>query len=190
MRIVILLMVIIGILDAAFAVVICKVIRDHREAVRKEPGNAVFLAFFTALMFFLGTFGISDGALANIVYPRMGLVETKKIPGTMIAESVLPVFVMTLGDLSLVQVDLWTLLLPVAGQVVGSLVGERISRHLPERGIKWCVSVGLFLAGTMMLLSRFSLLPGAGNRTELTGLRLALAVMAAFLGGIGNNVGV
>jgi uncharacterized membrane protein YfcA len=125
-----------------------------------------------------------------MVYGKTKWVPDKKLPGTLVCESVIPCTFMAIGYFSFTTLDVWTLTLPIFAQLLGGIIGPKISMHLPEKQIKVSVSIGMLLAAVMLLLSKLSLIPSAGSLNGFTGWRLWLCVIFSFLCGILNNIGI
>lgn len=177
-------------LDIYFLFHLIRDVRGHWDEVKSEPGHSVALSIYTFILFFCSTFGIPDFPISSTVYPRMQWLPDRKLPGTLVCESVIPCAFMALGYLTFTSLDIWTLSLPIIAQLAGSWIGPKITMQLPERGIKLCIATGLFLAGTMLLLTKLSLIPVAGTLNSFTGCRLFLCVLLSFACGILNNIGV
>lgn len=177
-------------LDLYFLVYLIRDVRAHRSETAAEPGHPLALAVYTFFLFFCSTFGIPDFPISSTVYPRLKWLPDRKLPGTLVCESVIPCAFMALGYLTFTSLDIWTLFLPIIAQLVGSWIGPKITMRLPERKIKACIAVGLLLAGVMLLLTKLSLIPAAGQLNSFTGWRLALCVLLSFACGILNNIGV
>lgn len=182
----------IALLDLGYFMSLFRDIRKNRES---EPSpsakaNPVLLALYMTVRFFLSTLGIPDTAICSAVYLKFRLVETRKFFGTLLAQSILPVSLMALGYLSFVGVSPVTLLVIVLSCWAGNCVGPRIAFLLPDRGIKTCISIGLFLAGLMMLLSKAGVLPRSGDLMALGGWRLAAAAVICFIAGVMNTIGI
>lgn len=177
-------------LDLYFLFHLLRDVRAHRSETAAEPGHPLALAVYTFFLFFCSTFGIPDFPISSTVYPRLKWLPDRKLPGTLVCESVIPCAFMALGYLTFTSLDIWTLSLPIIAQLAGSWIGPKISMRLPERKIKACIAVGLLLAGIMLLLSKLSLIPAAGQLNSFTGWRLVLCVLLSFACGILNNIGV
>lgn len=165
-------------------------VRRHWAETKAEPGHPAALSIYTFFLFFCSTFGIPDFPISSTVYPRMKWLPDRNLPGTLVCESVIPCAFMALGYLTFTSLDIWTLSLPILAQLAGSWVGPKITMRLPERKIKLCISVGLLLAGVMLLLTKLSLIPAAGSLDTFTGWRLVLCVLLSFACGVLNNIGV
>ncbi len=167
-------------------------LKDYRSRGREETfrGNPVLLGLYTCGLYFLGTFGVPDFAISTVTYLHTKWVDEKDLPGTLNAESVIPVAVMAVCYITLVEVSPLTLILPIAAQVLGAYISPRYVVHLNAGRIKFCVSIGLLVASGALLCAKFGLLPSAGTCTQLHGWRLFLCVVFAFFGGVLNNLGI
>lgn len=158
--------------------------------MESETGHPVALSIYTFFLFFCSTFGIPDFPISSTVYLWRKWLPDRKLPGTLVCESVIPCAFMALGYLTFTSLDIWTLSLPIITQLIGCWIGPKIAMNLPQRQIKFCISIGLFLAGMMLLLTKMSLIPAAGTLNTFTGWRLALCMFLSFACGVLNTIGV
>ncbi len=133
---------------------------------------------------FFDALGIGSFAPTVALYGMFHLVEEKKIPGTMNAGVSIPVIFEALLFLTVVQVELTTLVPMVICGIAGAIVGTRIANKVSVRTITLVLSVGLFIAAVLMLGSKFGILPAGGEVIGLTGISLVVACVANFILGI------
>lgn len=163
---------------------------QHRDAVFKEPGSKLTLAFSSLVIFFLSSFGVCDFAISTIFYRMKKLVSDKKLPGTLNTQCVVPVAVMALTFISTIEVDLLTLIVCIISQVLGAYVGPRFVVKLPAQIIRKIIGAGLFIAAFFIVAGKFHWMPAGGMAIELHGLKLAIASISLFFFGAINNVGI
>lgn len=159
-------------------------------ALRQDNANGLFLTCSSPIIFFLSTFGISDFAISSIVYRKKNLVADRLLPGTLNTQCVIPVAVMALSFITVIQVDIITLIACIAAQVIGAHVGPRIVSKLSTRVIRLMIGVGLLVATAVVAAGLLHLIPSAGTATKLTGYKLIIAAICLFIFGILNNVGI
>lgn len=165
-------------------------IRSHPEKLKEEPGNLWGMAVTQFITFFLSTLGISDFAIGAAVYPKMGWVKAKDLPGTLNAAFVVPVFVMSLSYIRGINVAFLTLFVAIAAQVIGAFLSPRVVVKLRARTIKLFVMIGLLVAGGLILLGKLGWMPVGGDATGLTGWKLIVLAIAMFAFGAMNNLGI
>lgn len=176
--------------NGAFAFTFIKDLLAHKNEVMKENGNPVLLAVSSFITFLLSTFGISDFAISTALYPRVGWVEEKKLPGTLNTQCVIPVAAMALAYISSINVGIATLLIPIVAQVIGAYASPRFVVKLPVKTIKKFLSVGLFIAAALILAGKFGVYPSGGEATELVGFKLVLLGVLSLVYGALNNIGI
>lgn len=162
----------------------------HKKEMAKEPGNPIAMAISQFVIFLLSTFGISDFAIGASIYPKLKWVEAKHLPGTLNAACVIPVFLMSLIYITNIEVGFVTLLVPIVCQIIGSYLSPKYVVKLPQRAIKILVTLGLIVAGTVILLGKLNLMPIGGNETSLSATRLVLLGVLSFVYGAFNNMGI
>ena len=178
------------VVNGAFLVAFVRDLLKHKGLTMKEPGNPIAMAISSFVIFLLSTFGISDFAISSSLYPKAKWVSAEKLPGTLNAQCVIPVAVMALCYISSIQVGLATLIVAIAGQVIGSYVSPRFVVKLPANTIKKFVAAGLVVAACLILANKFSIYPSGGEATALTGFKLVLFAVLCFVYGALNNIGI
>lgn len=184
------ILVLIVLVNGMFAVQLLKDLLKHKGSILKEAGSNIGIAISTFVFFLLSTFGISDFALSSSLYPKVKWVSEKLLPGTLNTQCVIPVAVMALCYIRSIEVGMVTLLVAIICQVVGAYVSPRFIVKLPERVVKIFVTIGLFIAATLILASKTGLYPSGGEATALEGGKLVLFAVLCFTYGALNNIGI
>ncbi len=162
----------------------------HREELKKNPKQSVILMFLSPIIFFLSTFGISDFAIATLIYRKFKFVKDTILPGTLNTQCAIPMTVMALAFVTTVKIDILTLTVCLIMQVIGAYLGPQFVVKLPEHAIRKCISVGLVLASILILSSKLHMLPSGGTATTLTGYKLVIAACCFFVFGALNNIAI
>lgn len=178
------------VVNAVFALTFIKDLIAHKEEAKAEPGNPVAQAVSAFVIFFFSTLGISDFAISASVYPKLKWVDDKKLPGTMNAQCVIPVAVMALVYISAIKVSFVTLVVAILTQVAGAYLSPRYVVKLPVKTIKRFVAAGLFIAAILILAGKFGLYPSGGEEIGLTGIKLVTLGILSFVYGALNNIGI
>lgn len=178
------------IVNGAYLIMFIRDLIAHKGQTMKEPGNPIAMAISSFIIFLLSTFGISDFAISSSLYPKVKWVSAEKLPGTLNTQCVIPVAVMALCYISSIHVGLVTLIVAIAGQVVGAYISPRFVVKLPANTIKKFVSVGLFIAAALILANKFNLYPSGGTEITLTGSKLVLFAVLCLVYGALNNIGI
>lgn len=168
-------------------------IRDllaHKGQTLREAGNNAAMAVSQFFIYFFSTFGISDFAIGAALYPKMGWVDARRLPGTLNTACVIPVAVMALAYISTIKVQLLTLVTCIVAQAIGAYISPRFVVRLPANIIKRFIGVGLIIAAIMIIAGIMGWIKGGGHATGLSGLPLvALGCVCFILGGL-NNIGI
>lgn len=186
-QIVLLLIVLV---NGAFAIMFVRDFIKNKAEAMKEKGNGAFLSAWGAVCFFFSTFGISDFALSTILYRARKMIPDKKLPGTLNTQCVIPVAVMALAYISVITVDTVTLVVCIIAQVVGAYIGPRFVVKFPEKIIRRFIGSGLIIAAFLVVAGKVGILPIGGEATGLAGPQLVIAVVALFIFGALNNIGI
>ncbi|MHC9533495.1 sulfite exporter TauE/SafE family protein [Dellaglioa sp. BT-FLS60] len=162
----------------------------HKSDVMKEPASSIWTPITQIVIFFFSTFGISDFAISTAIFPKANWVSMKKLPGTLNAQDVIPIFVMSLAYITSISVGIKTLLVCIICQVMGAYIGPRFVVKLPERTIRSFVIVGLLVATMLIIAGKVGLITANGTATELFGWKLVVTGFLLFVYGALNNIGI
>lgn len=184
------ILILVVIVNGAFAVTFIRDLIAHKGETMKEPGNPIVLAISSFIIFLLSTFGISDFAISASLYPKAKWVDDKKLPGTLNTQCVIPVAVMALVYISAINVGLATMIIAIVAQVVGSYLSPRYVVKLPANIIKKFVAAGLFIAAALILAGKFGIYPSGGDAISLTGVKLVILGVLSLVYGALNNIGI
>lgn len=184
------ILVLIIIVNALFAIRFLVDVVKNKEELIKEKGNNILLAISSAVIFFFSTFGVSDFAVSTILYRKTKIVSDKKLPGTLNTQCVIPVAVMALAFITVITVDITTLIVCIAAQIIGAYIGPRFVVKLSPKVIRWFIGIGLVIATLFILAGKFNIIPSGGTATGLTGGKLVIAAICLFIYGALNNIGI
>lgn len=184
------LIIIIIVLHTFSTTVLIRDLRSHWPALLKEPGSIFIQAPFSFVMYFISAFGISDFAISTAVYHKVGWAELRKLPGTLNAQTTLPVMVFSIAYLITVEVDLSTLLPLLIVFVLGAFLSPMVAVRLPVRRIRQILAFGLLLAASTILATKLGLLQMGGQAISLHGFKMAIAIVCFFLIGALKAMGV
>lgn len=190
MTIVYIILALVLVVNGAFGILFARDLAKNRGTVMKEPGNPIALAILSPIIFFFSTFGISDFAVASAIYPKLKWVDPKRLPGTLNTQCAIPVAFMALFFIRTIEVGIWTLVIAIAMQIIGSYVSPRFVVKLPAKQIKIFISIGLLIASVMITFRLIGFMPSGENMYYLTGWRLAVLAIAMFVFGALNNLGI
>ena len=117
---------------------------------------------------FFDTLGIGSFATTTTMFRLWKLVADEKIPGTLNVGHALPTVAQALIYITIVEVDVRTLILLILSAVGGSWIGAAIVAGLPRSAIQRGMGVALMVAGVVLLATGLLLiaLPLRGRRSR------------------------
>ena len=175
------LFIALGIFGAGYLTVwITSVIREHKRAAPDLLG--LFIGFITN---FFDTLGIGSYAPTTSLFKLLKLVPDEQIPGTLNVGHTVPTLIEAFIFISIVHVDVTTLVLMIGASAVGAWLGAGVVARWSRRNIQIGMGIALLAMAFMMFLKQKDYLPGGGEALGLTGAKLAFAVGAnAVLGAL------
>lgn len=139
---------------------------------------------------FFDTLGIGSFAPTTAVFKFVHMVPDELIPGTLNVGHCLPVMLQAIIFMTVIQVDMLTLLSMITGAVVGAWFGAGWVARLPRRQVQFGVGAALLVAFIAMLMRLLNLFPAGGDALALTGIRLAIAVVMNGIFGAISTLGI
>src|SRR5262245_8131107 len=159
-----------------------------RNAVQDEQPGAPSL-LHTAIGFvtnFFDTLGIGSFAPTTAIYKLNHIVPDEKIQVTLIIGHTPPTFVQALIFISVVQVEIKTLILLIAASVLGSWLGAGVVARWPRRKIQIGMGLALLAAATLFVIKNLDEM--RGTPVIPGGVELGLEGPLLYVGIIGNFV--
>jgi uncharacterized membrane protein YfcA len=139
---------------------------------------------------FFDALGIGSFATTTALFRVFGVVRDEQIPGTLNAGAAIPGILEAFIYIAVVDVDVVTLTLMVAGSVIGAWLGAGVVSRWPRRKIQIGMGTALLITAGFGLLTQLHLVPGGGNLLGLGGAKLILAVAANTLLGALMTLGI
>jgi uncharacterized membrane protein YfcA len=182
-----------SLLLAALLIVTCAYVaywfrRAQSRGTAAVPGTARI--GIGAVTNFFDTLGIGSFATTTTMYRFWRLVADEKIPGTLNVGHTLPVIAQAFIYITIVQVDLRTLLLLTGTAVAGSWLGASVVSRLPRRQIQLGMGFALLAAAALMVMTALNLIPGGGEALALTGTKLVVGGGLNFVLGALMSLGI
>jgi len=151
---------------------------------------APFLNVIGFVVNFFDTLGIGSFATTTSIFKLRRLVPDRLIPGTLNVGLALPTFVQALIYISIVEVDMLTLVLMIAAAVAGAWLGAGVVAGWPRRNIQIGMGIALLLAAVLMLGTQLSWFPLGGDALGVLGVRMAIALAGNFALGALMTLGI
>jgi uncharacterized membrane protein YfcA len=171
--------------------------RSRSAATQDEKGGLPSL-FHLAIGFvtnFFDTLGIGSFAPTTAIFKLKKLVPDEKIPGTLNIGHTPPTFVQALIFISVVQVEVKTLILLIAASVLGSWLGAGVVARWPRRTIQYGMGLALLVAATLFVIKNLDEMRGApvipgGTAMGLEGTWLYVGIIGNFVLGALMTLGI
>ena len=153
-----------------------------------HPSPLEFLIGFVTNFF--DTLGIGSFAPTTAILKFKALVADERIPGTLNVGHTLPTIAQALIYITIVEVDVVTLILMIAASVLGSWLGAGVVSGWPRRYVQIGMGCALLVAAALFLMTIFNLTAPSGNTLALAGGLLAAGLVGNFVLGALMEVGV
>jgi uncharacterized membrane protein YfcA len=158
-----------------------------QDPAKREP---VFHSIVGFVMCFLDTLGIGNFATTTSAFKFRGTVPDERIPGTLNVGYAIPTIAEALIYISIVEVDIWTLVLLIVASVAGAWLGAGVVARWPRRNVQIGMGLALLAAAALMLMGQFQLVPAGGSALELRGALLAAGLVGNFALGALMTLGI
>ncbi|NQT79460.1 MAG: sulfite exporter TauE/SafE family protein [Candidatus Aminicenantes bacterium] len=188
---------IVGILGAlvvlvlSFAVYFFKDLSANKGSLEKDTNFAAAsgIGFITN---FLDTLGIGSFAPMTALLRGFKQIRDRVIPGTLNVSCTIPVAVEAFIFITVIKVEILTLIFMVIAAVAGAVVGAGIVAKLSEKKIQMIMGIALLTTAFFMLSGRLGWIAGlgTGEAIGLTGWKLIIAVIVNFLLGALQSAGI
>jgi uncharacterized membrane protein YfcA len=160
---------------------------ETKPASARQVAFGIFIGFVTD---FLDTLGIGSFATTSSLFKLKNVVADENIPGTMNVAHCLPTIAEAFIFISIVQVDMLTMVSMIIASMLGAWLGAKAISNSPRRTIQIALGMALLAAAFMMFMSQMAILPAGGEKLGLTGSRLYIAVIGNFILGALMSLGI
>jgi uncharacterized membrane protein YfcA len=139
---------------------------------------------------FFDTLGIGSFAPTTAAFKARRLVADELIPGTLNVGHTAPTVVQAVIFISVIDVDVLTLVLLIGSSVVGAWIGAGIVSGWERRRIQRGVAIALAVTGSFMVLRMAGAFPPGGDALGLRGALLGAGVLGNFALGALMTLGI
>jgi uncharacterized membrane protein YfcA len=183
------LFIALAIVAASFAGFWFLEVRKRQIARGSAPGAVDILIGFGTN--FLDTLGVGSYATTSSLFKLLHLVPDEQIPGTMNAGHAMPTVCEAIIYITLVQVDMVTLVAMILASCAGAWLGAGVVSRWPRRTVQIAMGIALIAAAGFMLLSVLKVIPApSGETLGVSGLKLGIAVGVNFILGALMTLGI
>lgn len=184
-------LVLLGMVAAWFTGVLLKDIYTNRKNLEKETNYSlnIIFGFFTD---FFDTLGIGNFAPTTALLRIFKQVQDRVLPGTLNVSHTIPVILEAFLFLTVIEVDIITLIAMIASSVAGAVLGAGIVVKLPERTIRLTMGIALIITAFFMICGQMGWIKdlGTGEAIGLSGIKLIIGIAGNFILGSLMTVGV
>ena len=182
-------------LTAVYVGVWAKVVASVRGARGESPAtDARFPTPLSlgvgAITNFLDTLGIGSFATTTAMFRAFKMVPDRIIPGTLNAGHTLPTVTQAFFYISVIPVDVVTLIAMIAAAVAGAWLGAGIVAGWSKRNVQIGMGGALLAAAIFFTMRNLGLFPAGSDAIGVTGLKLVIAVGGNFLLGALMSLGI
>lgn len=188
------LLAVLGVLTAAFVGGWGKVIASVRG---EAPSPATDARFPTplglgigAVTNFFDTLGIGSFATTTALFRAFKMVSDRIIPGTLNAGHTLPTIVQAFIYISVIPVDVTTLVSMIAAAVAGAYLGAGVVAGWSKRNVQIGMGLALLAAAIFFTMRNLGLFPAGSNAIGVSGVLLVVAIAGNFLLGALMSLGI
>jgi uncharacterized membrane protein YfcA len=143
-----------------------------------------------AITNFLDTLGIGSFATTTALFRAFKMVPDRIIPGTLNAGHTLPTVTQAFFYISVIPVDVVTLISMIAAAVAGAWLGAGIVAGWSKRNVQIGMGAALLAAAIFFTMRNLGLFPAGSNAIGVSGVLLVVAVAGNFLLGALMSLGI
>ena len=141
---------------------------------------------------FLDAIGVGSFATTTAILklnPKLKVAD-KLLPGTLNVAHTLPMITQAFMSLTVISVDIVTLISLIVSAALGSYIGAGIISKLPEKKVQLTMGLALVFVAFLLVLGQLDLMPTGGEAMELKGYKLVIGVVGNFILGALMTAGI
>ncbi len=164
--------------------------RKGRGASGDGSRPSFFLAAIGFVTNFFDTLGIGSFAPTTSIFKLRKLVPDELIPGTLNVGHALPTITQAFIYITIIEVEMTTLVLMIAASVVGAFLGAGMVAAWPRHKVQIGMGLALLAAAIFFMMTNLNVFPPGGDTLGLTGAKLGLGIAGNFLLGALMTLGI
>lgn len=185
------ILIILGIMTAAFAIVfVMDYLKCRRENALEPTHNFIFGGITGFIANFFDTLGIGSFAPTTAMLRAFKAIEDRKIPGTLNAACTIPVVLEAFIFIKKIEVEPVTLVGMLVAATLGALVGASFVSKLDEKKVQLYMAIALLCVGVIMVFQLLGIFPSGGEAIGLTGVKLVVGILINFVLGALMTIGI
>lgn len=153
---------------------------SHQLSFR-EKCSLIFTGFIANIA---DTLGLGSFAVVVALNNKFKMIDDKKIPGTLNAQSVLPAMIQSILFLNFVEMDISILILFVLSSCVGGFLSGYFVSRLNKETIRQLMCYGFIGIAVLIFSQKLNLLPIGGFETSLPPFKMAIGTVAMVFAGM------
>ena len=167
-------------------------VNDAAEKMHKEKVNATLMYFGGVVANFFDTLGIGSFAPLTAFLKYTKALDERLLPGTLNVANAIPIIVQAIIFISVIEVDVFTLVVLIVASVVGSYISAGVIAKLPKKYIRIIMGIALLVVAGLMFAKNVGFIAslGTGTAIALTGVPLIIGIVVFFVLGILMSAGV
>lgn len=179
---------VLGAFTAWFTVVFAKDINEHKDDLGDNSFATVTgIGAFTN---FFDTLGIGSFAPTTALLRGFKQIDDRVLPGTLNVSCTIPVVLEAFIFISVIEVEVITLVSMLAAATIGAYVGAGIVSKMDERKIQLIMGVALLITAFLMVSGQMGWMPLGGEAIGLSGVKLVIGVVGNFILGALMTAGI
>lgn len=172
-----------GVYIAAFIVLAAIFFKGYK--IHREKDMPVSKAVISIILNFitngLDALGIGSFATSIAGMKLFKLIDDDKIVPTLNAGCCMVVFVEAVIFLTVIEVEIPTLVCMIGASIAGGVFGVTFAKKLPKKILKLIMGIGLLVAAYFILASILGWMPAGGQERGLYGVKLIIACAGNFV---------
>jgi uncharacterized membrane protein YfcA len=164
--------------------------RRSRGASSDGSRPTALLAVIGFITNFFDTLGIGSFAPTTSIFKLRRMVPDELIPGTLNVGHALPTITQAFIYITIIQVDMLTLVLMIGASVIGAFLGAGMVAAWPRHKVQVGMGLALLAAAIFFMMTNLGLFPPGGDTLGLGGPKLALGIAGNFLLGALMTLGI